>query len=343
MIKEGIININKPQGMTSHDCIYTVRRLTDIKRVGHTGTLDPNATGVLPVCIGSCARIAEYTELDLKEYDCTMQLGIVTDTQDVWGKILSDKRDALFGGEITVTEDDIRKAFSEFSGVIEQYPPKYSAVRYGGKRLYEYARDGQEVEIKPRRVYVESIEITAIDLSAYTVRFSARCGKGTYIRAICNDAGEKLGCGAAMSALTRTASGRFEIKDAVDLSYLKELTERKGEPGFEDAVNALMLDADYPLTAFGIAEIKTAERARWFVNGGHIRLSEVDIKRQPKYKDEEAPFEIRAEYRDAYCVYGQLADTGSDAPLAFLGVAFYNYDYKKLVADKIFRRTDEDI
>ncbi len=355
MIKEGIININKPAGMTSHDCIYTVRRLTDIKRVGHTGTLDPNATGVLPVCIGSCARIAEYTELDIKEYDCTMMLGIVTDTQDIWGEVLSDKRDEIFSGKIRLTENDVRNVFSGFSGVTEQYPPKYSAVRYGGKRLYEYARDGQEVEIRPRRVYIESVDIKDIDLSSYKVRFSVRCGKGTYIRAICNDAGEKLGCGAAMSALTRTKSGRFEIADAVDLSYLKELTEKKGTPGFEELVNSLVLPADYPLTSFGRAEIKTAERSKWFVNGGHIRLAETDVTRRPKYKDEKPPFEIRREYKDAYCMYGRL--TGTDekgksccaydrdacADLDFLGVAFYNYDYKKLVADKVFRRTDESI
>ena len=365
MIKEGIININKPAGMTSHDCIYAVRRLVDIKRVGHTGTLDPNATGVLPICIGSCARIAEYTEIDIKEYDCTMTLGIVTDTQDIWGEVLLNERDELFAGRLAVTESDIRAAFSEFSGVIEQYPPKYSAVRYGGKRLYEYAREGRDIEMKSRRVYIESIDIKYIDLSLFTVNFSVRCGKGTYIRTICNDIGEKLGCGAVMSALTRTKSGSFEIADAVDFSYLKELTGKKGAPEFEELVNSLILPADYPLTAFGRAEIKTADRARWFVNGGHIKLTETDIKRWPKYKNEEPPFAIRREYKDAYCVYGKLSgDDGSvhsgsaslseraehgevrsaeNASLVFLGVAFYNYDYKKLVADKIFRRTDEGI
>ncbi|MBQ2746918.1 MAG: tRNA pseudouridine(55) synthase TruB [Firmicutes bacterium] len=353
MVREGILNINKPAGMTSHDCIYAVRRLTGIKRIGHTGTLDPNATGVLPVCIGTCARVAEYTELDYKSYDCTMQLGLVTDTQDIWGEVLCDKRVELLSGKISVTEDDIRKAFAPVSGLIDQYPPKYSAVRYGGKRLYEYARDGQEIEIKPRRVYIESIEIKDIDLEKFTVRFDVTCGKGTYIRAICNDVGEALGCGAAMSALVRTGSGEFKIEDAVPLEYLKELTARGDQEEIARELERLTISPDFPLTSFGRAVIKTSERTRWFINGGHIRMSEVRVEREPKYKNEDAPFEIREEYRHAYAVYGffdeNVAETyakkntdgsNNEAEAEFLGVAFYNFDFKKLVADKIFRRQD---
>ncbi len=359
MIKEGILNINKPAGMTSHDCIYAVRRLTGIKRIGHTGTLDPNATGVLPVCIGTCARIAEYTELDLKSYECTMQLGITTDTQDVWGQILDDKRGALANGSIVLTEEEVRKAFEPFSGNIDQYPPKYSAVRYGGRRLYEYARDGQEVNIRPRKVYIKEIDIKDINLSEFTVKFSVVCGKGTYIRAICNDAGESLGCGAAMSALVRTGSGEFKIEDAVPLEYLKELTANGTQEEKESELERLIISADFPLTAFGCAVIKTADRAKWFANGGHIKMSEVYIEREPRYKNEEAPFEIRDEYRRAYAVYGfeneaaavaygsmceaaavsAKPHTGHQASTPeFLGVAFYNFEYKKLVADKIFKR-----
>lgn len=345
MIKEGILNINKPAGMTSHDCIYAVRRLTGIKRIGHTGTLDPNATGVLPVCIGTCARIAEYTELDYKSYDCRMQLGLITDTQDIWGEVLSDKREELFSGKIEVTCEAIRKAFEPICGLIDQYPPKYSAVRYGGKRLYEYARDGQEIEIKPRRVYIKEIEITSIDLEKYTVSFSVTCGKGTYIRAICNDVGEVLGCGAAMSSLVRTASGEFKIEDAVPLEYLKELTARGDIDEIQRETNRLIISPDFPLSAFGKAVIKTPERARWFVNGGHIRMSEVEVERNPLYRYKDAPFEIREEYKHAYAVYGYFSEEAKEKgeKPEFLGVAFYNFDYKKLVADKIFRRTDENI
>lgn len=191
MIKEGIININKPAGMTSHDCVYAVRRLTGVKRVGHTGTLDPNATGVLPVCIGTAARIAEYTELDLKSYDCELELGITTDTQDVWGELLEDRRKEIESREIPLSEEKIREAFRGFEGAIEQYPPKYSAVRYGGRRLYEYAREGKEIEIRPRKVYIESVTIRDIDLAHRKVCFSVVCGKGTYIRAICHEVGER--------------------------------------------------------------------------------------------------------------------------------------------------------
>lgn len=347
MIREGILNINKPAGMTSHDCIYAVRRLTGIKRIGHTGTLDPNATGVLPVCIGTCARIAEYTELDYKSYDCTMQLGLVTDTQDIWGEVLEDNRDKLLRGEVIITEEEVRKAFMPISGLIDQYPPKYSAVRYGGKRLYEYARDGQEIEIKPRRVYIESISISEIDLKEFKVSFSVTCGKGTYIRSICNDVGETLGCGAAMSALERTGSGEFRIEDAVPLEYLKELTARGDQEEIASELERLIIEPDFPLTAFGKAVIKSPERARWFVNGGHIRMSEVTVEREPKYRNEDAPFEIREEYRHAYAVYGYVPSNDEDISMdsipdgkeaEFLGVAFYNFEYKKLVADKIFRR-----
>ncbi len=351
-IKDGIININKPAGMTSHDCIYAVRRLTGIKRVGHMGTLDPNATGVLPVCIGSCTRITEYTDVDLKTYDCTMELGVTTDTQDIWGTILSDKRQELFAaqsiaGAMKINEAAVREAFAGLNGVIDQYPPKYSAVRYGGRHLYEYAREGREVEIKPRKVYIRQIEIkeTALEELPYTVRFTVTCGKGTYIRAICQEVGDRLGCGAAMTSLVRTASGRFTLEDAVELSYLQELAACREEPETEAAVSALILPPDYPLTAFGKAVIKEAGRARWFVNGGHIKLSETKIVREPRYKREEAPFTIRAEYKDAYCVYGHFNESdacaGEEAP--FLGVAFYHYGYKKLVVDKVFRRIDENI
>lgn len=339
IIREGILNINKPAGMTSHDCIYAVRRLIGIKRVGHTGTLDPNATGVLPVCIGTCARIAEYTELDYKQYDCIMQLGIVTDTQDIWGEIIEDRRESLLSGETVITENDIRAAFEPMTGLIEQYPPKYSAVRYGGRRLYEYARDGQEIEIKPRQVYIESIQIKEIDLNEFKISFSVTCGKGTYIRAICNDVGETLGCGAAMSALVRTGSGEFRIEDAVPLEYLKKLTAEGDQEKIASELERLIIPADFPLTAFGKAVIKTSERAKWFVNGGHIRLSEVTIEREPRYKTEDAPFEIRDEYRRAYAIYGAVDESDTEpAASEFLGVAFYNLEYKKLVADKIFKR-----
>ena len=206
MIESGILNINKPAGMTSHDVIYRVRRATGIKRVGHTGTLDPQATGVLPVCIGSAARITEYLDMDFKTYRCTMVLGKITDTQDIWGEVLEERSTE------GITEEAIREAFSGFSGFIDQTPPMYSAVRINGRRLYEYARDGQEVKVKSRRIYIKELEIESIDMDSKEVVFSVECSKGTYIRTICQDVGETLGCGATMTALTRTPAVHSRLK-----------------------------------------------------------------------------------------------------------------------------------
>ena len=324
MIKEGIININKPAGMTSHDCIYALRRITGIKRIGHAGTLDPNATGVLPMCIGGCSRVVEYMDLDFKTYKCTLTLGMETDTLDIWGEILRDKR-----GSFSFTEEQIIAAFEDFDGVISQYPPKYSAVRVAGKRLYEYARSGEEVEIKPRRVYIHCLQIENIDLAKNEVTFNVTCSKGTYIRTICADIGEKLGCGAVMSALIRTKSGAFSIENSVPLDELKSVAS-------EDEVNAYILPADFPLVNFGTAVIITSERANWFVNGGHIKLSETEILKRPKFEQSEPPLGIRDEYKQAYNIYAP-GETKDEKGI-FLGVAFYNKKYKKLVADKVFHR-----
>lgn len=310
--------------MTSHDCIYALRRVTGIKRIGHTGTLDPNATGVLPICIGSSSRVAEYMDLDYKTYRCTLMLGLETDTLDIWGEVLADKR-----GMFTCTEAQIREAFSGFSGKISQYPPKYSAVRVGGRRLYEYARSGQEIEIKPREVYIKSLEIEKTDLEKNEVTFSVSCSKGTYIRTICADVGTKLGCGAVMSALIRTRSGVFTIEDAIPLEILQaDLSDEE--------INAYILPTDTPLVHFGIAVIRTENRAKWFVNGGHIRFSETEILKRPVFESCDPPMGIREEYKMAYNMYAPPKDGGEKG--TFLGVAFYNKQYNKLVADKVFFR-----
>ena len=185
-MKDGILNINKPQGVTSHDVVRDIRRLLGIKKIGHTGTLDPMATGVLPVCIGKATRITEYTDLDFKKYRCTLRLGLVTDTQDIWGEILEENSTA------GITPDDVREAFSGFHGKISQKPPMYSAVRVGGRRLYDYARAGETVEVKEREVYIRGLEIEQMDFAhdsdVKKVTFTVECSKGTYIRTICEDA-----------------------------------------------------------------------------------------------------------------------------------------------------------
>lgn len=321
MIRDGIINLLKPAGMTSHDGVQMLRRLTGVKRIGHTGTLDPMAVGVLPLCIGSAARITEYLDLDYKKYRCEMQLGIETDTQDIWGSVIQDNR-----GKFVYDEEKIKETLNRFQGLISQYPPAYSAVQVNGRRLYDYARKGETVEIKPRQVDIKSITVIRMNPESSSVTFDVECSKGTYIRTICHDAGMILGCGAVMSCLIRTASGVFKIDNTVTIEQLKEGNQEQ-----------FLLEPDFPLVHFGKA-IVNEERGKWFVNGGHLRMSEVNIIKEPVYKDVAADLNIREEYKKAYNIY--LGKEGSEAQETgvFLGVAFYNEDYKELVADKVFFR-----
>lgn len=318
-IENGIINLLKPAGMTSHDCVQLLRRLTGVKRVGHTGTLDPMAVGVLPICIGSAARITEYLDLDYKKYRCEMQLGLETDTQDIWGTVLQKQQ-----GDFTFDAEEAKRVLNGFQGIISQYPPGYSAVRVNGKRLYEYAREGQEVEIKPREVDIKSITVIHEDQIKNRIIFDVECSKGTYIRTICHDAGRILGCGAAMSCLIRTASGVFTLENSVTIEELNE-----GCP------EQFLLEPDFPLVHFGKA-IAKGDRGKWFVNGGHLSMSDVDIIKEPEFHNLEAGLNIREEYKRAYNIYldpEQLTGTDSNG---FLGVAFYHQQNKKFVPDKIF-------
>ncbi len=319
MIRDGIINLLKPAGMTSHDAVQMLRRLTGVKRIGHTGTLDPMAVGVLPLCIGSAARITEYLDLDYKKYRCEMQLGLETDTQDIWGTVIQDNRAA-----IAFDREKIVDALNSFLGLISQYPPSYSAVRVNGKHLYEYARKGEVVEIKPRQVDIKSITVIKMDTKKSRVTFDVECSKGTYIRTICHDTGKILGCGAVMSCLIRTASGAFTLENT---ATIEELTE--GNP------EQYLLEADFPLVHFGKAMVNE-ERGKWFTNGGHLCMSDITIIKEPEYKDTGYGLNIRDEYRGAYNIYLEQDQLTIQDFNGFLGVAFYNEDYNKLVADKIF-------
>ena len=321
MITSGIINLNKPPGITSHGCVQAVRRITGIKRVGHTGTLDPEAVGVLPVCIGGAARIMEYLEIDYKKYRCEMVLGLVTDTQDVWGETIRDLRKEIRSGAC-ISSNAIEDVLASFEGANEQYPPKYSAVRVGGKRLYEYARAGEDVEIKKRKVFIKDISVAEVNPDEQKISFEITCSKGTYVRTVCHDAGEKLGCGGAMSGLTRLASGAFKIEDAVRLDDLAEKSE--------DEIERLILPADYPLVHFGRAVIVSREACGRFLNGGSVDLSETVVEATPEYAEKEPDFAIREEYRRAYNVY----DGGGNV---FLGVAFLNGN-GVFAVDKVFFR-----
>lgn len=210
----GFLNVYKPKGMTSHDVVGRLRRVTKIKQIGHTGTLDPFATGVLPICIGKSTRLIEYLEDD-KEYLATVQFGKNTDTYDLDGEVVDtfDKK---------VSEDDVRIALKSFEGEISQIPPIYSAIKVNGKKLYDYARAGQEVEIKPRTVFISKIELVGFNEEKQEAKVIVACSKGTYIRSIAYDLGQNLGCGAYLSALERTKAGRFSIENTVNLDDLSE-------------------------------------------------------------------------------------------------------------------------
>ena len=219
--KDGIINIDKPEGWTSQDVCAKLRHRLKIKKIGHTGTLDPMATGVLPVCIGKATRIIEYYDADMKTYHASMQLGIVTDTLDTTGEVTET---CDFS---EVTEESVRAAFAAYRGLISQVPPKYSALRINGRRAYDLARSGEDFELKTRQITIESNDITKLDLQSGTVEFDVVCSKGTYIRTICNDIGRELGCGAAMSSLRRTGSGYFTEKTALNITELVEMTDEE--------------------------------------------------------------------------------------------------------------------
>ena len=230
----GVINIYKIKGFTSHDVVAKLRGIMKQKKIGHTGTLDPDATGVLPVCLGNATKLCDMLTEKEKEYIAKVQLGVTTDTQDMTGTVLSSK-------EVTVSEEEVREALSSFIGLYEQVPPMYSALKVNGKKLYELAREGKEVERKARPVTIHEIEVLEMNLPTLFIR--VRCSKGTYIRTLCHDLGEKLGCGAAMAALERTKSGQFSLETAITLEELEEKLKCSGE-NREEVLQELVIPVD---------------------------------------------------------------------------------------------------
>lgn len=214
-IATGVIIINKHEGVTSHRIVQIMRKLFDTPRVGHTGTLDPLATGVLPILIGRAVKASDFLVSEDKEYIAEMTLGMRSDTDDITGEILKITEDIP-------SENEVIKVIESFIGNIEQIPPMYSAIKVGGKKLVDLAREGITVERKSRNVTVNSIKAEKISEKVYKMTVS--CSKGTYIRTLCHDIGEKLGCGAVMSALKRTRSGNFYIKDSYKLEELENMT-----------------------------------------------------------------------------------------------------------------------
>lgn len=252
----GVIIINKPQDWTSHDVVGRLRGIFRERRIGHGGTLDPMATGVLPVFVGRATRAVEFCENYEKEYVAGIKFGITTDTQDITGSILSsnDKK---------ISREELESVLPEFKGELEQIPPMYSAVKIGGKKLYELARKGVEVERKPRKITIKEIEIAGESDGDFLIRFV--CSKGTYIRTLCNDIGERLGCGAVMSSLVRVRAGAFTLDGAVSIEKVSNAAENGG-------CEHLLMPVDGLFSAYDRADIdeKQEKRCR---NGGDFEIN----------------------------------------------------------------------
>ncbi len=224
----GIINVYKEAGFTSFDVVAKLRGILKQKKIGHTGTLDPDAVGVLPVCLGSGTKLCDLLTDKEKEYVAGFRLGITTDTQDISGKVIGERA-------VTATEAELAAAICSFAGEYDQLPPMYSAIKINGKRLYESARAGQAVERPVRKVEIKEITVLSVALPEAVIR--VRCSKGTYIRTLCHDIGEKLGCGATMTDLKRTRSGEFTVEEAYTIDQLTVMVK-------EDRIREAIRDID---------------------------------------------------------------------------------------------------
>lgn len=255
----GIILIDKPQDWTSHDVVAKLRGILHERRIGHSGTLDPLATGLLVVFVGRATRAVEFAEADSKEYIAGLRLGLSTDTQDISGNVIAECSDLP-------DEGAVRRAVNSFIGDIEQIPPMYSAIKIGGKKLYELARKGQSVERAPRKITVSSIEIIGREGSDYLLKIA--CSKGTYVRTLCNDIGASLGCGACMSSLRRISAGAFSVESAHSIDEV------------ENAANeGQLVDITLPVdTLFSaLPELKVPEStANRLKTGNIIKISAAD-------------------------------------------------------------------
>lgn len=258
----GVINIYKEKGFTSHDVVAKMRGILKQKKIGHTGTLDPDAEGVLPVCLGSATKLCDMLTDKEKEYVAVMRLGVVTDTQDLSGTVLKEMT-------VNVSEEEALTAIRSFEGEYGQIPPMYSALKVDGKRLYELARQGKEVERKPRQITIFETEILSVNMPEIT--FRVRCSKGTYIRTLCHDIGEKLGCGAAMADLKRTRSGQFKAESAVTLSQLEQIRD-------EDSVDKVLIPVDEMFADYAAVHVPE-EITRLVQNGNSFYLNQIFEKR----------------------------------------------------------------
>lgn len=253
----GILCVDKPQEFTSFDVVAVLRKLTGVKRIGHTGTLDPMATGVLPVLIGNCTRFLELLPSHEKRYTAQFQLGLTTDTQDIWGTVTSTH-------PVAVGKSQVEELLPRFTGELLQLPPMYSAVKQDGKRLYELARQGMEVERKPRAVTIHRLSLTQWDGMENRYEVDVTCSSGTYIRTLLHDIGEALGCGAVMTSLRRTEACGFSLSQCKDIPTLRSMDRRE----LED----LVMPIDQALLCYPSVSVSGPQAIR-FQNGGALDLA----------------------------------------------------------------------
>ena len=267
----GIINVYKEKGYTSHDVVAKMRGILKMKKIGHTGTLDPDAEGVLPLCIGNATKVVELIIDKDKAYDGVMKLGVTTDTQDMTGRITSIN-------DVNVKEDEVEEACKKFVGGYDQLPPMYSAVKVQGKRLYELARKGQEVERKKRPVIINEILIRGYNKEENEVSISVSCGKGTYIRTLIHDIGYELGCGASMQSLVRTRVGDFQLDNALKLGEIEELVS-------EGRIADHILAVDQMLRNYGKVVVEK-EHSKLIYNGNMFykkQVKEMQTSKEEKH------------------------------------------------------------
>lgn len=301
---DGIINIYKEAGYTSFDVVAKLRGILRERKIGHTGTLDPQATGVLPVCIGKATKLCELLLDKEKAYEAVMLLGVTTDTEDMTGTVLTETK-------AEITEADVRDAAKKYTGVYGQVPPMYSALKVDGKRLYELAREGKEIERKPREV--EIFENTPLSFETdengfvKTVTLRVRCSKGTYIRSLLRDMGEYLGCGACMKSLVRTQAGAFGIADAVTLDKVEQARD-------EGKLSDLILPIDSFLVKYPAVSVVT-EFEKYLYNGNQLGMHMLTEPVKPKDGD-------------GFRVY--------DRSGKLIGLYLYRADKKQLHPEKVF-------
>ena len=306
---DGIIVVHKEKGFTSFDVVAKLRGILKQKKIGHTGTLDPDATGVLPVCLGCATKLCDMLTDTTKVYEAELLLGVTTDTQDTSGAVLEER-------EVNVTEETVRAVIASFIGEQKQIPPMYSALKVDGKKLYELAREGKTVERKARNITIETIEILEVDLPK--VRMVVTCSKGTYIRTLCNDIGEKLGCGGAMASLIRRQTAGFVLEEAKTLDEIEAIMKAGEITSVIKGVDTVF--AGYPKAIVKEENLKAVQNGNWlypnmldFLNDDALKEDKDENTKKIEYEKYE---DIRIYGPDHifYGVYGYVAEKKAFIP-----------------------------